>query len=169
MSKTIKSSIIDSYKKIQKGTEFVLRAIPQTQLDFKPNERMRRLEDLAFHIATLPVGSIILAESNFKEFPPLDVLLKAMEDRIGNVKTKNFADIFTRASEHFIQFIHNKTEEELIHSTYQSFLMREPASYFEGYLNMITHLIQHRGTLFVYLRLLEIPVSMMQYFGIKEL
>lgn len=169
MNSIVKNSLLKSFQKLSKGTEFVLRTIPQDQLGFKPKPEMRSLGELAFHIATMPVGSVILAESDFKEFPPVEVLVQAMTERIGDVETTNYADIFVRSSKYYEEFISKKTPEELSTGTYQSFLMREPNTYVEGYLSMITHMIQHRGTLHAYLRLLDVPVSMTQYFGIKEL
>lgn len=172
MDNKLKKLLFKNFKAVQRGTEFVLKAIPTDNQDFKnfkPKTEMRSLGDLAFHIATLPVGSVILAESSFTEFPPIEVLLKSMTERIGEVTSSNYADIFVRSSKHFVEYFDKKSDDDLINKTYQSFLMRQPATFFEGFQSMMNHLIQHRGTLFAYLRLLDVQVSMKQYFGIKEL
>ncbi|MHA1991220.1 MAG: DinB family protein [Candidatus Hodarchaeales archaeon] len=166
---SIKEIILLNYQNIQKGTEFVLKAISINDIEYAPQEGMRKLGDLAFHIATLPLGSFIFTSGLVKEFNPV-TLISTLKQRLGPLyDSKNFVKIFVKSNDDFLKFYEDLPVEYWIEKTYTSATNPKPITYLQGFINFQNHLIQHRGSLFTYLRTLNIPVSMKQYFGIEEL
>lgn len=169
MKLSVKEIILQNYQNVRKGTKFVLKAIPHDVIDYSPHKKMRKLGDLAFHLSSLPLGSFIFTSGIVKKFEP-NALIYALKQRLGTLyDSKNYAEIFEKSNEYFLKFYENLPAEDWIGSIYVSATNRKPITYLQGFINFQNHLIQHRGSLFTYLRTLMIPVSMKQYFGIEEL
>ncbi|MHA2100746.1 MAG: hypothetical protein ACW99A_18910 [Candidatus Kariarchaeaceae archaeon] len=164
-----KEVVLKMYKNIQRGTEFVLDAIPEDKLDYQLDPKGAKLREIAFHAATLPLGAAIFAKGVFEKFPSIPDLMKALEDYLGGdlIKTKDYAAIFKKSCEVFLDHYNKFSDDEFVNSTYSNFLTGGPITHLEGFLGTQNHLLQHRGTIFGFLRSLQIPVSMHQYFGMN--
>ncbi|MHA1982759.1 MAG: DinB family protein [Candidatus Hodarchaeales archaeon] len=166
---SIKEIILSNYQNVRKGTEFVLKAISLDDIEYEPQEGMRKLGDLAFHIATLPLGSFIFTSGLVTEFDPV-TLINALKQRLSSLyDSKNFSKVFEKSNDDFLNFYKDLPAEYWTEKTYTSATNPKPITYLQGFINFQNHLIQHRGSLFTYLKTLNIPVSMKQYFGIEEL
>ena len=66
-------------------------------------------------------------------------------------------------------FYTKKTDAEWLNTTFTTFINPNPAPLLQGVIGVEDHIIQHRGTLFAYLRTLNVPVTMKQYYGMEEL
>ncbi|OLS24924.1 MAG: hypothetical protein HeimC3_18000 [Candidatus Heimdallarchaeota archaeon LC_3] len=64
---SIKTIVLNHNKSVQRGTYFVLKAVPKENIDFSPKENLRKISDLAFHLATLPLGFYLLTKRIIKE------------------------------------------------------------------------------------------------------
>ncbi|MHA2251568.1 MAG: DinB family protein [Candidatus Kariarchaeaceae archaeon] len=165
-----KDTVLKMFESIQKGTEFILQAIPEDKLDHKIDESGSSLGKLAFHLAALPLGSVLFANGTFTEFPAVEKLMEKLSEYIGEeMKNNDFAAIFRKSCEVFINYYQTITNDDWVNTTYSTFLSRGPTTPLQGFLSTQNHLIQHRGTLFAYLRTLEIPVTLKQYWGYKPL
>ncbi len=163
---TAKEITLQMFDNIQKGTEFILGAIPMDKLDHSVDGKSATIGDLAFHIATLPLGSVLITQGKFDKFPPIDELMKAMEPYLGDsLENKDYKSIFTKSCKAFIEFYESKSADEWINSTYENFLTRGPRTYLQGFYSMQNHLLQHRGSLTSTLRSAGIHVSLKQYWG----
>jgi hypothetical protein len=167
---SVKELLLKNFKGIQRGTNFILKTVPTDKLDYQPNKDMRKMGEIAMHIATLPLSNTFLIENEFKERPNPELSKKLFEDKFGSAYNENnFPVIFEKACEYFIDFYNKKTDVEFFTNTFTNFIYTKPTSFLQGFLSVEDHIVQHRGTLFAYLRLLNIPVTMMQYFGFEEL
>lgn len=166
-----KDVIIANFKGVQKGTDFILQAIPTDKLDYVPAEHMsQKLSDLARHIAVLPFTATYFAENSSKERPNPDDMKKLIGDKFGPDLAKNdYSAVFAKACDYFLNFYGNKSDSELVTGTFTNFIYTQPTSFLKGFLSVEDHLVQHRGTLFTYLRTLNVPVGMNQYFGREAL
>ena len=166
---TMKDVIINNFKGVQKGTDFVLKAIPKDKLDFSFTKDGQKLGDLARHIALLPYTSTVFVEGQNKERPNPDQMKKIVGDKFGaDIAQNNYSAVFSKACEYFINFYSKKSDNDLANSTFTNFLYTTPTPYLKGFLAVEDHLVQHRGTLFGMLRALNVPVTMKQYFGMEE-
>ena len=165
-----KEILIKNFKNVQRGTDFILKAIPTNKLDYTPTKEMKKLGELAFHIATLPLTARYFSENEFKERPERDTILKLFSEKYGADLTKNnYSAIFAKSCEYFLNLFEKKDNNQFINGTFSNFIYRNTTSFLELFLSTEDHIVQHRGTLFAYLRTLNIPVTMQQYFGFKEL
>ena len=166
-----KDIIVANFKGVQRGTEFVLQAVPKDKLDYSPNKDVQqKLGDLARHIAVLPFTSALYAKGGYKERPNPDEMKKVLADKFGSdLANNNYSAVFTKACDFFLDFYGKKSDEELVNGTFTNFLYTSPTPFLKGFLSVEDHLVQHRGTLFAYLRALNVPVTMKQYFGMEAL
>lgn len=165
-----KESVIKNFIGVQRGTDYVLQAVPSDNLDYQMDPKGTKLRAIAFHIASLPLGAAIFAKGIFEKFPSVPDLMEAFEEYLGDmIRSNDFPAIFRKSCEVFLEHYNQFTNEEFVKSTYTNFLTGGPITHLEGFLGTKNHVLQHRGTLFAMLRSLEIPVSMHQYFGMNPL
>ena len=167
---TAKELVMSMFENIQKGTDYVLQAIPMDKLDHQVGGDSATIEALAFHISTLPLGAALFAQNLFDKFPENDALMATFEKYLGDsLKNKDYPEMFRKSCEVFLEFFGGKTDDEWVNSTYTNFLFRGERTYLEGFLSMQNHLIQHRGSLVSTLRSAGVPVTLRQYWGMKPL
>lgn len=165
-----KSSVLKQFEHIQKGTEYILQAVPLDKLDHSVEKSSATIGGLAFHVATLPLGATLFAQGKFEKFPSTDVLMETLEGYLGDsMRNKDYKSMFTKSCNIFLEYFENKTEDEWINSTYVTPVARGPRTYLEGFLSMQNHLIQHRGSLTSTLRSIGVLVSLRQYWGMTPL
>ena len=167
---SVKEIILKNFKNVQQGTNFILKAVPKDKLNYQPTKEMRPMGDLVMHIATLPLTNTLFVQGVFKERPDPAAMQKVLEEKLGNVyKEKNYSAIFTKACEYMNDFYTKKTDTEWLNTTFTTFINPNPAPLLQGIIGVEDHIIQHRGTLFAYLRTLNVLVTMKQYYGMEEL
>ncbi|MHA2171163.1 MAG: hypothetical protein ACXAB7_14810 [Candidatus Kariarchaeaceae archaeon] len=162
-----KETVFKMFESVQKGTEYVLQAVPSDKLDYQINENSAQLGDLAFHIAAMPLASVLFGDGTFEQFPAPEKLIEELAKHLGDAMSdKDYLAIFKSSCEIFLKFHGEKNWSE---DKYSSFLHREPVSHLQAFLGTQNHLVQHRGTLTTYLRSLDIPVTLKQYWGYAPL
>ncbi len=168
---TVKDIVINNFLSVKRGTEFILKAIPMDKLDYAPAEHInQKLGDLARHIAILPFTATYFAEHTLQERPNPEEMKKLLGEQFGqDLAQNNYAGVFSKACEYFLTFYSQKNDDEFLNSTFTNFIYSTPTPFLKGFLSVEDHLIQHRGTLFAYLRALNVPVTMKQYFGMESL
>ncbi|RMG31438.1 MAG: hypothetical protein D6732_14830 [Methanobacteriota archaeon] len=162
-----KEIILQMFQRIQKGTEYVLQAIPEDKLEHRVSDNSASVKELAFHIATLPLGAALFAQNIFDKFPDNETLMNQFEKYLGDsLKNNDYPEMFRKSCQVCIEFFKQK---DWINETFANFLNKNQRTYLEAFLSMQNHLIQHRGSLVSTLRSAGIPVSMQQYWGMKPL
>ncbi len=155
------------FKNIQRGTEYVLMAIPKDKLDHRVSPNSASIKELAFHISTMPLGATLFAKNLFDKFPESDVLMAEFEKYLGeSMKNNDFPEMFRKSCEVCIEFFNSK---DWLNETFSNFLNKKERTYLEAFLSMQNHMIQHRGSLVSTLRSAGIPVTMQQYWGMRPL
>lgn len=168
--KSFKDLLLKNFNGVQRGTEFVLKTIPPKQLDFAPANGMKKLGELAFHVATLPLTFTYFVQNNSTERPAPEDIKLLLSDQFGSeIAKNNYQAMFGRSCEYFLEFFKKHSDDELAQKTFTNFIYQTPTPLFSAFLSVEDHIIQHRGTIFAYLRILGIPVTMKQYFGIEPL
>src|SRR5215471_1198371 len=146
--------ILKEFRDEMPATRRLLERVPQERLGWKPHPKSRSLGELAMHVATIPGMAERVA--NFDEFSPGSPPAAA----------NSVADIhaaFERSVKAAEEALSNMSDEKaqgewrLVFKGKEVFRKPRVAVLRTAMLN---HLYHHRGQLTVYLRLLEVPVSM---------
>ena len=98
-----KETVIRNFKGVIRGTDFILQAIPSDKLNHQLDPKGTKLREIAFHIATLPLGAAIFAKGVFEKFPSVPDLMEAFKEYLGEmVRSNDYAAIFRKACEVFL-------------------------------------------------------------------
>ncbi len=137
-----KQDILAFYKKELTTTAKVLRAVPESQLDFKPHDRSGTIKDL---FRTLVAG-LIMNLSFLKGEEPVDTMKHIPEfdfvaEAVGTFETK---------SQEFMDALEATSEEDLL---LPMSMWGMESTRAELIFMIMTDMIHHRGQLSVYIRL----------------
>jgi uncharacterized damage-inducible protein DinB len=135
-------------------TRKFLERLPEDKLAWKPHERSMTAGQLAYHIATVPGGTVRFVENNPAQAPSafnfpqpasLEEILDQFNDSIVTVRRQlpQFDDSAMNEAWHLMA-----GDRELMTVPRADFLRNA----------MLNHWYQHRGQFCVYLRLLNVPV-----------
>ncbi|HEY1806278.1 MAG TPA: DinB family protein [Terracidiphilus sp.] len=151
---SIAQSILDEFEMQAPVTRKFLERLPEDKLTWKPHEKSMTAGQLAYHLATVPVGIARFVQNNPVqasgkfEFPqPASIaeILKAHDDGVSGVR------------ELLLKFDDRAMTETWRMMAGDKQLMAVPRVGFVRNI-MLNHWYQHRGQFSVYLRLLNVPV-----------
>jgi len=146
--------LLNEFREEVPATRRLLERVPQDKLAWKPHQKSRSLGELAMHIANIPGMAERVA--NYEEFSPgtPPPPANSVED-IRAAFEKN-----ARTAE---QLLSNMTEQTALGSwrlVYKGKEIFRKPRHAVLRTSMLNHMYHHRGQLSVYLRLLDVPVSM---------
>jgi len=148
----IRDQQVNMYENEAKNTLKVLKAIPNSKLDFKPHPKSMGMKELAWHAVTAEqmfAGGIVKGGFG-KENMPADVPKEAPNSADG------IAQAYERLTALRVAELRAAKGETLAKELNFFDVMKMPAI---NYLQMSTcHSIHHRGQLTVYLRLVDAKV-----------
>jgi len=63
---SVKEIFLENFAGVQRGTDFILKAVPKDKVDFTLVKDGQKMGDLARHISLLPFTSTLFIEKEFK-------------------------------------------------------------------------------------------------------
>ncbi len=151
---SIAESLLAEFEQQAPITRKFLERLPEGKLTWKPHQKSLTAGQLAYHLATVPVGIVRLATDNPRQargefvFPQpasLEEILKAHDESVAAVR--ELLPQFDDAAMTEIWRLMREDRELLAVPRVR--ILRDL---------MLSHWYQHRGQFSVYLRLLDVPV-----------
>ncbi|MBD0382582.1 DinB family protein [Paenibacillus sedimenti] len=139
----------------------LLSLIKEDQWEYRPNENMRSLIELARHLVHVPAQELaILQEQSMEQVRSLVISVMHLKDAAA------LSDVMHRGVAALKDYMNSLDETELLYkSTAPFFAKHQPAVQFKWLMEITTHLYHHRGQMFTYMKQLDLPVSMRDLYG----
>jgi len=126
---SVKEIFLENFAGVQRGTDFILKAVPKDKVDFTLVKDGQKMGDLARHISLLPFTSTLFIEKEFKERPSPEQMKNSLADHFGpDLYEGNFSTMFRKSCEYFLTFCGKKTDSEIVGSTFTNFIYATPIS-----------------------------------------
>lgn len=144
--------LIQQLRGVTQSALEIFRLCPRHRLEFRPAQGMRSLIELCDHFAALPLVDLAILQGN-----PAQVA-DAIEETLHGTGPEDWSDIFKRGAVAVEEYFENMTDAEFENRTTR-------AHYGTAHrqsvwlLETICHIYHHRGQLFAYLKMLNVPVD----------
>ena len=146
-------------------TRRVLERVPEEHFDWKPHEKSMSLQQLAGHVATMPIWCVLTLEQdglNFtsppnipRDFSSRAALLKTFDDH-----TAKFRDAIKRLDDAALEQTWTlKNADNVLYIASRAYVLR---------VWCVNHMVHHRGQLCTYLRMLDVPVPAVYFNSADE-
>ncbi len=161
MAKTV-DVLLDAFEHEAKQARVVIATIKDTDMEYTPKEGMRTLQDLANHLAQIPlldpamyareIADVEQARAREKELyrEDLDGILAVLDEGINAVKQR-----FT-----------GMADKEFLAKTLKPFYEKTEKNWAYYMPEFISHIAMHKMQLWMYLKLAGVKVNMMTYYGV---
>ena len=147
------------------ATRRVLERVPEESFDWKPHEKSMSLQQLAGHVATMPIWCVLTLEQdglNFTSPPHIprgfsgrEALLKTFDEH-----TAKFRQALGKLEDACLQQTWTvRNGEQVVYTQSRAYVLRVWS---------VNHMIHHRGQLCLYLRLLGVPVPAVYFNSADE-
>jgi uncharacterized damage-inducible protein DinB len=147
------------------ATRRVLERVPEEQFDWKPHEKSMSLQQLAGHVATMPIWCVLTLEEdglNFtspphipRDFSNREALLKTFDEHAAK-----FRQALEKLEDAGLQQTWTlRNGEQVVYTESRSYVLRVWS---------VNHMIHHRGQLCLYLRMLGVPVPAVYFNSVDE-
>jgi uncharacterized damage-inducible protein DinB len=147
------------------ATRRVLERVPEEHLAWKPHEKSMTLEQLAGHVATMPIWCVLSIEQdglNFTSPPHIPRDFKS-RDAILNVFDENAAKLrvaFQQMEDGALERTWTlKNAEQVMYIASRAYVLR---------VWCVNHMVHHRGQLCLFLKLLGVPVPAVYFNSADE-
>jgi uncharacterized damage-inducible protein DinB len=146
--------VMNEFREEVPATRRLLERVPQDKLAWKPHPKSRSLGELAMHIANIPGMAERVATT--EEFAPGAPPPRAdSAEEIRAIFEKN-----VQKAEQVLASMSEQTAQGSWRLVFKGKEIFRKPRHAVLRTNMLNHLYHHRGQLSVYLRLLDVPVSM---------
>lgn len=139
------------------STARILERVPKDKLAWRPHPKSSSLGELAWHIASLPAGAIVMLRDGERDvskarpstMPPDPDFVATFQQNVTNLK-----DVLSKTDDQVLlnERFAFKNAGEVVASMPKLAMIRTV---------LLNHSYHHRGQLTVYLRLLDVPVPAM--------
>jgi len=144
--------LIFALRAVGQSASTLLGLCPRDKLAFRPGEGMRSLGELADHFAAQPLVDLAVLQGN-----PAEVT-ETIEETLHSARPEEWVEIFERGIRAVVEYFESLTEEEFATlATRAHYGSSHPQSVW--LLDLINHVYHHRGQLYVYLKMLGLPVD----------
>jgi uncharacterized damage-inducible protein DinB len=143
----------------------VLERVPEEHFDWKPHEKSMTLQQLAGHVATIPIWCVLTLEQDGLNFTSPPDIPRDFRNREALLKTfdehaTKFRQALQRADDAGMQETWTlRNGEQVLYTQSRSYVLRVWS---------VNHMIHHRGQLALYLRLLNLPVPAVYFNSVDE-
>jgi len=162
---TIPRILVEMFERESNQARFVLAAAEGVNLQFCPYEDMRCLEDLANHMAQIPILDFKFYSKAFEDFEAV----RAMEIELKRTSIKEMLKVFDKGIETVKNHLSALTDEDALKANLKAFYEQGPEKGWTHYIPEITtHLAMHKMQLWMYLKMAGAPVSMWTYYGVPR-
>ena len=147
------------------ATRRVLERVPEEHFAWKPHEKSMTLQQLAGHVATMPIWCVLTLEQdglNFtspphipRDFSGREALLKTFDEHAAK-----FRQALAKLEDAGLQQTWTlQNGEQVVYTQSRAYVLRVWS---------VNHMIHHRGQLCLYLRLLGVPVPAVYFNSADE-
>ncbi len=146
-------------------TRRVLERVPEEHFAWKPHEKSMSLQQLAGHVATMPIWCVLTLEDdglNFtsppnipRDFSGREALLKTFDDHAGKFR----AALERLEDAGLPQDWTLRNGEQVVYTQSRAYVLR---------VWCVNHMVHHRGQLCLYLRMLNVPVPAVYFNSADE-
>ncbi|HEX3599684.1 MAG TPA: DinB family protein [Lacipirellulaceae bacterium] len=146
-------------------TRRVLERVPEEHFAWKPHEKSMTLEQLAGHVATMPIWCALSLEQdglNFtspphipREFKSRDALLSVFDENAAKAQSA-----FQRMDDAALEQTWTlKNADQVMHIASRAYVLR---------VWCVNHMVHHRGQLCLFLKMLGVPVPAVYFNSADE-
>jgi uncharacterized damage-inducible protein DinB len=147
-----RDELLHQLNQVGQSVEGLFRLCPIDHLEFTPAKGMRSLLELGNHFAALPLVDLAILQGNPKQ------VTDTIEDALHGAGPEEWVEIFGRGIRAVAEYFEGLSGEEFEgRSTRAHYGTAHSQSVW--LLELINHIYHHRGQLFVYLKILGIPVD----------
>ncbi len=161
MSKTI-DVLLDAFEHEAKQARVVIAAIGNTDMAYSPQEGMRTLEELANHLAQIPLLDPVMYA---KEIADVEQA-RAREKELHRQDIDGFLAVLDEGIQAVKQRFTGMTEREFFAKTLKPFYEKTEKNWAYYMPEFISHIAMHKMQLWMYLKLAGVKVDMMTYYGV---
>jgi uncharacterized damage-inducible protein DinB len=163
--KSIKDIAFCDVERELAATRRVLERVPEEHFDWKPHEKSMSLQQLAGHVATMPIWCTLTLEQdglNFtsppnipRDFSNREALLKTFDEHAAKFR----AAIERLDDAALAQDWTLKNGEQVMYTGSRAYVLR---------VWCVNHMVHHRGQLCMHLRMLDVPVPAVYFNSADE-
>jgi uncharacterized damage-inducible protein DinB len=146
-------------------TRRVLERVPEEHFAWKPHEKAMTLQQLAGHVATMPIWCALSIEQNGlnftspphipRDFTSLDSLLRVFDENAAKVRAA-----FQRMDDDALEQSWTlKNADQVMHIASRAYVLR---------VWCVNHMVHHRGQLCLFLKMLGVPVPAVYFNSVDE-
>jgi len=137
---------------VAQNSATLLGLIPRDRLEFRPGKGMRSLGELADHFAALPLVDLAVLQGS-----PAEVT-ETIEETLHSGRPSEWVEIFERGIRAATEYFESMPEEEYeVRMTRAHYGTAHPQAVW--LLDLVSHIYHHRGQLYVYLKMIGLPVD----------
>lgn len=162
---TIPRILVEMFEHESNQARFVLAAADGVDSQFSPYEDMRSLEDLANHLAQIPILDFKFYSKEFEDFEEV----QKIETELKRSSIKEMLEVLDKGIVTVKNHLSSLTDEEVLKDNLKAFYEQGPEKSWSEYIpEMTTHLAMHKMQLWMYLKMAGAPVSMWTYYGVPR-
>ncbi|MEN8149524.1 MAG: DinB family protein [Planctomycetota bacterium] len=144
--------LIHQLQAVGQSSATLLGLCPRDRLEFLPGEGMRSLGELADHAAAQPLVDLAILQGTSAE------VTQTIEETLHTGRPQEWVDIYERGIRAVVEYFESMPEDDFeTRSTRAHYGTARPQSVW--LLDLITHAYHHRGQVYVYLKMLGLPVD----------
>jgi uncharacterized damage-inducible protein DinB len=144
--------LIHQLRAVGETSAALLGLCPREKLEFRPGEGMRSLGELADHFAALPLVDLAILQGTSSE------VTETIEETLHSGRPQEWVDIFERGIRAAAEYFESMPEEEFETRTSRAHYGTANVQSV-WLLDLVNHVYHHRGQLYVYLKMLGLPVD----------
>ena len=153
--KEMKQMLYEELELITRTTANLLEKIAPEDWDFRPQENMRSLKELACHLVAIPaVDLLILQEKSQEEVHELEAQIEAGENRHAWIQSMQ------SGVEELKQYMDNLSDEDFLQRKTKPFYLDHGTVQAKWLIEIVTHAQHHRAQLFTYMKTKGYDVNM---------
>jgi uncharacterized damage-inducible protein DinB len=164
-SKSTKDVAFGDVERELAATRRMLERVPEEHFQWKPHEKSMTLQQLAGHVATMPIWCVLTLEQDGLNFTSPPHIPRDFSGRDAVLETfDEHAAKFRKALENLEdgglqQTWTLRNGEQVVHTQSRSYVLR---------VWCVSHMIHHRGQLCLYLKMLGVPVPAVYFNSVDE-
>lgn len=143
----IRDHLLDELNLAVRTSENLIKRINEEEWAYQPQDNMRTLQELVYHLVTIPVTDLVILQEKSQE----EVQRKEAEvERLSD--PEDLAAEFRKNYETFRDYMLALSEEDLLHKSSKAFYMDHGAVQIKWLIEVVTHTFHHRSQLYNYLK-----------------
>ncbi|MDL4840694.1 DinB family protein [Aquibacillus rhizosphaerae] len=150
------NELIHELELVTNTTRNLIEKVDYKDWDFRPQDNMRTLIELAHHLVLIPKSDYYCL---MKEVPQ-DEYEKLETDLLDVTDSKTLSEQLNQNYKLLTDYILSLSEQELLNIKTAPFYLEDKSTQLKWFIEIITHMFHHRAQFFNYLKELKYEVNM---------